>query len=423
MKFEFWTSRGATHIRAQFDDDDNLIGRRQESPGTEIKYLGEDILFDYEVKQIHPDILGLICLLIFYPFIGKRVEFPIAVSPRLKEAFSNPNFKRQFEFVNIDPSVPIYHGSKMALSFGGGIDSSSVRVMFPEVFVVHEGHIKNGFWNRMISNFISQNEPKGDLVPSHVHDVVKSLGSDNARLVVTNQRYVSQPVGWHCWPCATITTLLLATDMNFGIIFTGTNIGSSMLSNGDVFYDRLYARKFHGPSGNFWQSTFEAIGIPLFSPIIGTSGFQAMALSRDLVKSNEVVSCMRRDGNACKCCPKCLRRDLIRTVVDSKYIPDWKAYDTKTIHLALSERPLCFGHVHSYAAPKIDNLPLFISERLDNLPQILTDWPMKFYEEAFELCPEEWRKVIRDRVLTFIEPMNSEEIKELKDWSQITGEI
>ena len=84
------------------------------------------------------------------------MEFPVAVSPRLKEAFSNSNFKRQFEFVNIDTSVPIYHGSKMALSFGGGIDSSSVRVMFPEVFVVHEGHIKNGFWNRMISNFISR---------------------------------------------------------------------------------------------------------------------------------------------------------------------------------------------------------------------------------------------------------------------------
>ena len=52
MKFEFWTSRGATHIRAQFDDDDNPIGRRQEGPGTEIKYLGEDILIDYEVKII-----------------------------------------------------------------------------------------------------------------------------------------------------------------------------------------------------------------------------------------------------------------------------------------------------------------------------------------------------------------------------------
>ena len=48
---------------------------------------------------------------------------------------------------------------------------------------------------------------------------------------------------------------------------------------------------------------------------------------------------------------------------------------------------------------------------------------MKFYKESFELCPEDWRGVIQDRVLTFIESMNSEEIKELKGWSQIIEEI
>ena len=425
MKFEFWTSRGLTHIRARFDEDDNPIGRRQEGPGTEIQYLGEDILFDYEVKEIHPDILGLICLLIFYPFIGKRVEFPVAVSPRLKEAFSNSNFKRQFEFVNIDTSVPIYHGSKMALSFGGGIDSSSVRVMFPEVFVVHEGHIKNaisvrknGLWNKIIPSFMSQKELKGDLVPSHAHDVVKSLGPDNARLVVTNQRYVSQPGGWHGWPCSTITSLLLATDMNFGMVLTGTIIGSTMLSNGNAFWDRLHARRHHGPSGNFWQSTFESIGIPMFSPVLGASEFQTMALSNSLIQAGDVVYCMEDKGDACNKCTKCLRRDIIRTVTDPTYNPAWDNYNRSEIHSFLLKRPLYFGHIFSYAMAKSNSLPSFISDNLTDIPSISTDWPMKFYKESFELCPEEWRPTIQDRVLNFIEPMNSKEVEELKNWSQ-----
>ena len=68
---------------------------------------------------------------------------------------------------------------------------------------------------------------------------------------------------------------------------------------------------------------------------------------------------------------------------------------------------------------KLDNLPLFISERLVDIPRIATDWPMKFYDKAFVLCPEEWRDTIKERVLSFVDPMNSEEIEEFKNWSQV----
>ena len=37
----------------------------------------------------------------------------------------------------------------------------------------------------------------------------------------------------------------------------------------------------------------------------------------------------------------------------------------------------------------------------------------------FELCPQEWREIIRERVLSFINPMNSDEIEEFKNWSQL----
>ncbi len=85
-----------------------------------IMYLDDDITFDYPVRSLHPDLLGLLCLIIFYPFIGRRVVFPMPVSPRLERTFRKPRFERQFHFDNVDPGLEVYAGSKLAISGGGG---------------------------------------------------------------------------------------------------------------------------------------------------------------------------------------------------------------------------------------------------------------------------------------------------------------
>ena len=45
--------------------------------------------------------------------------------------------------------------------------------MFPEAFLIHEAHIKDGRLLRYYS-----------------HDIVEKIGKDGAALVATNQRYV-----------------------------------------------------------------------------------------------------------------------------------------------------------------------------------------------------------------------------------------
>jgi len=405
MRFEFWTSPGKSHLKAHFEEGDTVHGKRQEGPGTPIEYKGDDIHFDYEVEDIHPDLLGLICLFIFYPFIGNSVEFAKPVSPRLEEAFRNECFERQFEFRNIDHELKVYNGNRMALSFGGGIDSSAVRTMFPDAYIVHEGHIRNG-----------------EIVPCFSHEVVRQVGIDKARVILTNQRYVSHPGGWHGWPCSTITSLLMATDMDFGIIFTGSIIGSTMLSNGNSFWDRLEARKWHGPSGNYWQSTFGHIGLPMFAPVTGVSEFQTMNLSLQLIYSEDVVYCMDDNGAACGFCTKCFRRDLIRSTIEHSHSVNWNNYDNEKIHSLLTKRPLYFGHVFSYAMSRNESLPDWVSSSLKDIPSIQTDWPMKVLTESFDLCPQPWRKIIQNRVLQFISPMTDIEKVELTSWTQIVEE-
>lgn len=399
MRFEFSTGGDTSTLRAIFEADDELTGTRQEGPGQPITYSGQEITFDYAVSSIHPDLLGLLCLVIFYPFIGRRVVFPEPVSPRLEKAFERPSFKKRFSFDNVDRRIERYAGPEMALSFGGGIDSTAVRRMFPEAFVVHEAHIRDG-----------------RLVPSHAHRVVRDLGPAHGRVVATNQRYVSHPGGWHGWTCAFATSLLMATDYRFGIILMGSNLGGTLLSGGVRYFNRFKARRWHGPTGNFWQSAFDGIGIPVFSPVSGASDYLTMALSLDLIRSGRVVYCIEQDGSACFRCSKCMRRDVIRMVVDDGHHPDWGPYDRKEIHQFLEREPLRSAYIFSFARDRVDTLPSFLTSRLGYLPAIELDWPMKVHSGTFRLCDKAWRRMIRKRVLEHLDPMRRRHMSEMKKW-------
>ena len=230
----------------------------------------------------------------------------------------------------------------MALSFGGGIDSTAVMVMFPEAFVVHEVHTRNG-----------------RVVPSFSHDVVRSLGPEHGMLVTTNQRYVSHPGGWHGWTCAFATSLLLATDHDFGIVLMGSTISSTLLYGGARYWNRFAARRRHGITGNYWQSAFNEVGLPVFSPVCGASGYFTMNLSLDLIRQGKVFYCTADHGAACLRCTKCLRRDLMRAVVDRTHLPDWAPYDRPDIHEYLEQQPLHCGHLFAYARNRVPDLPSF----------------------------------------------------------------
>ena len=109
MKFEFWTTPGHSHLKAIFEENDSLEGKREEGAGTPITLEQKTVTFDYEVDNIHPDLLGLLCLITFFPFIGSEAEFPQPVSSRLYEAFQNKCFtdKKDISFRNLKSLGPI----------------------------------------------------------------------------------------------------------------------------------------------------------------------------------------------------------------------------------------------------------------------------------------------------------------------------
>lgn len=403
MKFRFWTTSTHSYIKAEFDSDDSITGAREEGVGTKITFQDKVLEYDYVVKDIHPDILGLICLANFFPFIGKRVEFPKAVSPRLERAFKRQPFlaKKDFRFVNVDPELPMYSANRVGIAFGGGVDSTAVHEMFPEAYVVHEAHIRDN-----------------KIIPSATHHIVKEMGEESARLVTTNQRYVSIPGGWHSWPCSAVCLLLLATDNDIGLVLTGTVLGSNWLWNGAKFYNRCESKKFQGPSGNHWQSVFQDIGIPMFSPIDGISEFGSMRLSINRLNANQVNYCMAgKDGEHCHQCTKCLRKSIERSLVDPSYKPDWSNYDRPEIHDFLKKRPLYFGHIFKFAA-KRKVLPNWINQLILDAREVFSDWPLKYYPPALDFCPDPWKEVLEERITSSFELMDEQEMAELEAWAQ-----
>lgn len=400
MRFEADFSGSRTVLRALFESGDSHTGRRQEGAGTPIRYSGEDIEFDYVPDQIHPDLLGLLLLTIFYPFVGERAVFPAPVSPRLEAAFQSSAFDRRIRFDNVDASLEPYIGSRMALAFGGGTDSSAVLSMFPEAFVVHEAHVR-----------------AGRVVPSFTHRVVREMGSDRARVVQSNQRYVSRPEGWHSWPCAFATTLLMAADHDFGMILMGSGLEATLLKTGTGYFDRFEARRWHGFTGNYWQSAFNAVGLPVFSPVCGASAFATSQLSLGLTRFGRVFSCARDHGAPCMRCSKCLRKDLTRAAVDPAHTVRWEAYDRPGIHKHLDGDPLPEGHVFSYSRRTVSGLPSFISDRIADLPEIESQWPLRAHPETFEFCDPRWRPMIRERVLSHLEEMRPADIAEMQRWT------
>ena len=304
-------------------------------------------------------------------------------------------------FVNVDPDIPKYSGINIGISFGGGCDSTAVSEMFPEALIVHEAHIKNHAE-----------------VYTPVHDIISNLSSDSAMIIKSNQRYCSIPGGWHSWPCSTVCTLLLATDRNIGLILTGTVMGSNWLWNGTKFYDRIANRKFHGFTGNHWQSVFHAIGIPMFSPIDGISELGSIRLSLNKLNDNKVSYCLLgKNGGNCGRCSKCLRKAIERKALDPSFDLNWSDFDTPEIHDFLRKRPLYFGHIFTYVANQ-NILPKWIEELISDVDRMKTDWPLKYYSPALDFCPEKWKELLEERILSTFELMTKEEEAELISWNQ-----
>lgn len=402
MKFKFYTLNGFTFIDAYPEQEDTLTANRLEGVGQEISLRTTTVWFDSEYKGVHPDVVAAVCLAIYYPFIGKRVEFPAPVSRRLAESINRPIFAKTkvLDVASVDDALEPYSGDGSSiLAFGGGVDSSAVRVLFPDAYVVHEASLKDG-----------------RILPDYTNEVVDRLSrAGRGRIVRSNQRYLSRPGGWHVWIASTVTAVLTAASRGASYVLTGSNFGSNFLSNGRKYYDKLASRKHHGPSGNYWEQLFWDIGLPVFSPISGMSEIINMKIALEHLARDEVVFCIGDNGGACGRCPKCFRRACIEEFL-SHSKADYTSYRNDDVLRVLEKKPTYFGHIYAALMAEGWTPPLWALGCLSHLRP--SRFPLRHNPESYELFPADIRNDVTDKVRRFSEPMTQRDMDEMRAWDQ-----
>lgn len=403
MIFLHYVSGGSTYIEAIFEESDLKISKRLEGAGVEITNRNPLVFFNKEYRDIHPDIIGLVCLAIFYPFIGSDVTFPKAITPKLAESINREIFlkHKKLNIRNVDANLETYTGEQgEVLAFGGGMDSSAIRALFPEAFVVHEASVKNGI-----------------LIPDDANVLTASLElKGRGSLVETNSRFISEPGGWHVWIGSIVTSLLEAGKRRAKCIYAGTILGSAFMSNGARYFDRHASQKWHGPSGNYWQQLFWDIGLPLVQPLMGCSEILTMQASLKYLSQSEISYCTADNGKACGVCPKCFRRSCIASFVTGQSV-DFARFDNYSVNAVINKKPLYFGHIYAGLISADWEIPNFIGDRLSFLPKD-NSFSLGCNPESLDFMPINLRKKISSVLEDNFRMMSSSEISQMKSWDQ-----
>ena len=236
----------------------------------------------------------------------------MAVTHSLAGTLNIPTFvklKGETEVVNIDNNLEPYSPQKqdsispsdVAISFGGGVDSSCLHALFPESPLVHEVNI---------SQIDEDIELRG---------AVKAMRKLSNYMILriypikTNARSISKPKGVTSWLSPILPSLMVAVDNRLSGVLIGTNLGTLYLKNGTSY---RAAHNIKNPA----RDSLASVTVPIIQASGGISQYMATKLSADNGIIGEVTFCESgANGNNCGKCMKCLRRELMYRSLNINY--------------------------------------------------------------------------------------------------------
>ena len=423
LRFSSWTDAGRFYIRGEFTEEHGDVrkGPRYQGPFDELEMVNDTVWYNYIPKILHADELAIMCFMIFFPWIGQKVEFPRPVSSEVLEAINHPTFNRfkgDIEVLNLEEigtqpvqQVESVTPEDVVISFGGGVDSSALHALFPEATLVHEINVD-----------------KEEATVEH-YRIIAAMKRHNARTktpvhwIQTNARYLSKPAGVTNWLCPLIPALLVACDRGKKVVFTGSNIGTMFLKNG----------KMYSP-GHQMKNPAREIMSRHTVPIVQASAHISVATAYRLCNEEGIISDVifcdtGPDKGPCSKCMKCMRRELVYRALVHKYpdLYDLHALPIKTdtflekynIEWALKR----FHHesntpyTHNFVVARDlmgDDYPLELFALTAQAP------PSSFMfarpEEGDGLFPESTHQHILSRIHNRIRPMTEREQITLRTW-------
>ena len=387
--------------RDKNDDDQNK---------SSMSLMTDNIIYvkiDKEVSEkIHPDIIGLVTILICNPFVAKTLELPLPVSTKFYN-FANSVITRYNIIKNIDedltPISPIDEGFP-GLAFSGGADSCAALAIMPSrtkcIFLKRPMH-KDSLYNYD--------------APMKICDLLKESGFDTY-VVETNLENIRNPTGFPTDLANAVPAILLSESLKLDSISFGTVLEAAYRIGHREF--REYGKTAHW---KFFSTLFSSVGLELRLPVAGISEVGTSIISSKSTIASLSQSCIRGDyRQPCLNCWKCFRKCLLAySLGKNEVLNISNFFKSNEVQKKLTSLPISHENVILYSIQRIDlqefgNLkPLF--NKLDKKLQM--DFLEKWYPDSIEFVPDKYRFTIRENIFKYLEVMMPSDIKIVRNWN------
>lgn len=302
----------------------------------------------YDLSAAHPSLLELVAELLVVPW-----------EPQTRAPFSSHRSP----------------GTRPALAFSGGVDSTAAALVMPENTLL-------GYHRRSFSSMLDHRN--ADRLLSHLVDheereVVQV--TSNHELI---RAHHGKMVGFSSDLACAAHLILLADHDDLGAIGFGMPIDNTYLAKGAKFRPFASSTYF-----TYWTERFANAGLDLLLPVSSLTEGGALNIVKQSPWLEHINSCMRGDGTAgCGQCWKCFHKNG----------PLGRPFDIHAsgIQHFLCQRPMPTA-THALWALQSMGLEEEVPELLPLLKQDL-GWWTGVYPPGFDLLPERWRAPIEARV-------------------------
>ncbi len=368
---------------------------------------------EVRIEDIHPDLVALSTILMCHPFVGERIVYPLPVSREFKESMKSVVSRYDFISESKEEVSKRVVGKKfrMGLAYSGGVDSNAALSILPKdtvpVFMLRPERGKTLY------------NPDAALESCNS---LSEVGYD-VKIVSCDVEYLRDPVGFPTDLANAIPAILLSDELQFDSISFGTVLESAF----GIGHEK-YRKYGHGAHWKFYGTLFETAGVTLSLPVSGISEVGTAKIVNTDAIGQFSQSCIRGVwGEPCMRCWKCFRKGILNISMgiesnDRERIGE--LLSSAEVRGKLSSIPISHEDVIEYS---MQRFPSESSEELELLRKRVDrdsklEFLEKWYPPSIEFIHEKYRREVKNRILSFIEMMDSEEIDLVEKWD-MTGDL
>ncbi|MDA8615537.1 DUF6395 domain-containing protein [Candidatus Poseidoniales archaeon] len=334
----------------------------------------------FNAKEIHPDHLALISILVAHPFVGTCLNLPFKVSEGFAQVTSGFTAYKVKYASNDGASYKSPANAVPGLAFSGGADSTACLLLMPKstvsVFMDRPIRKKTSMYNKTASMATIKHAKKQGF---EMHSILCDV------------EYTRQPLGFPTDLVPSIPLIAIAQQRGIDAIAFGTVMESAYRIGHQQARD--YANSHHF---RLWGRLFAAAGLPLYLPVAGVSEVGTSKIVRESSFSHYTRSCIRgKWPNACENCWKCFRKNMVEEKFNKGMVSEEflrSGLQIREAKLKLQKWPVSHENVLAWALQgNTGELNQILSQRFEGSERDLS-YLESFYPPSIDLIPPQYQK-------------------------------